>query len=150
MCPSACPARPDTVRQSTPPATSWVTMKWRRSWRRQLTPSRRARRRNRWEMPSGSIGFDPSGAWGETEAAGARGGPPAGGSLAWGAQQLDRAGAYGDAALGVGLGVLVDKRLPGDADHVAGDQDLAAVKVDIGPAQGTQLAAPGAEHNGQT
>src|ERR671912_771078 len=111
MWPSAWPARPETVRQSTPPATSWVTMKWRRSCRRQLTPSRRARRRNRWEMPSGLRNGDP--------------------------------------ALGVGLGVLVDQGLLGDADHVAGDQDLDPVKVDVGPAQRAQLAAAGTEHDGE-
>jgi hypothetical protein len=44
----------------------------------------------------------------------------------------------------------VDKRLPGDADHVAGDQDLAPVEVNVEPAQRAQLATPGAEHHGQT
>jgi hypothetical protein len=112
MWPSAWPARPETVRQSTPPATSCVTMKWRRSWRRHLTPvggpaagtdgrchrgqsgpTRRARRRTRRRRATGQ------GALG-------LGDPPR-------AQQLDRAGAHGNPALSVGLGVLVHQRLLG-------------------------------------
>jgi hypothetical protein len=62
-----------------------------------------------------------------------------------GPQLLDGGGAHRNPALGVGLGVLVDQRLPGDADHIAGDQHLATVEVDIRPAQAANLSPAGAE-----
>ena len=38
---------------------------------------------------------------------------------------------------------------PGTMITRAGDQDVALVEVDVGPAQAAQLAAPGTEHDGQ-
>jgi hypothetical protein len=43
----------------------------------------------------------------------------------------------------------VDQGLLGDADHVAGDQHLAALEVDIRPAEAANLAPAGAKHHGQ-
>jgi hypothetical protein len=43
----------------------------------------------------------------------------------------------------------VQERLTGEDDHAAGDQDVALLEVDVGPAQAAQLAAAGAQHHGQ-
>ena len=48
-----------------------------------------------------------------------------------GLDELHSVGTDGHSALGVGLGVLVDQRPACDFDHAAGDEDLAAVQVDI-------------------
>jgi hypothetical protein len=54
-----------------------------------------------------------------------------------------------DAALGMGLSVHVQQRLPGDPDDAARDQDLAGVQVHVAPLQADQLVAAGAEDDGQ-
>ena len=55
----------------------------------------------------------------------------------------------GHSALGVGLGVLVDQRPACDSDHAAGDEDLAAVQVDISPLEAAELSAARTEDYGQ-
>jgi hypothetical protein len=56
-------------------------------------------------------------------------------------QQFDRLGANGDAALGVGLGVLVQQWPARDPGHAPGDRHLAGVQVDVAPLQAAPLAA---------
>src|SRR5215218_10605324 len=108
------------------------------------------------EAVGDAVGVDrlgPVGDVGEHIGVGRQGGPASEGVLGLGdpagAQQLDGAGPDGDPALGMGLGVLVDQRLPGNANDVAGNQDLTTIQVDIGPTKTDDLAATGAEHDGE-
>jgi hypothetical protein len=66
-----------------------------------------------------------------------------------GAQQLHHGRPNGHAALGAGLGSLLVAELAREAGDLATDQHLAAVQVDVRPAQPAHLAAPGAQHHGQ-
>ena len=79
--------------------------------------------------------------------------PKASASLAWASRWARSSSTVSaptcDAALGVGLGGLVDQGLAGDAHDPAGDQDLALVQVHVRPAQRAQLAPAGAEHHSQ-
>src|SRR5512133_436785 len=135
MWPSAWPARPETVRQSTPPATSWVTMKCRRSCRRARTPRRAASSWKRCVTP-----------WGQARPDGQRGLDL---PQAIGPDELHSVRTDGHSALGVGLGVLVDQRPACDADHAAGDEDLAVVQVDIAPLEAAELSPARTEDHGQ-
>ncbi len=65
------------------------------------------------------------------------------------AKQLHRPGVKRQAPLAASLGGLVDQRLTGHVHHAALKQDLAAVQVDVLPAQGAQLPASGTEHDRQ-
>jgi len=66
-----------------------------------------------------------------------------------GLDELHRVGADGHSALGVSLCVLVDQRPACDSDHAAGDEDLAAVQVDISPLEAAELSAARPEDHGQ-